>query len=81
VTVVARRACASSREAERLAAAVAADNPDYVRVRAEGRELVVRVRARSAASARASLDDLFAAFLAAERTGATAAPARRPAGD
>ncbi len=69
MTVV-RRSCASAAEADRLRAAVAADNPPYVRVAVEGTELVVRVRASSAASARATLEDLLACLSAAERAGA-----------
>ncbi|MGI0071367.1 MAG: KEOPS complex subunit Pcc1 [Thermoplasmata archaeon] len=67
VTVVARRACASAAEAGRLRAALAADNPSFVRVNIEGSDLVVRLTATSAASARASLDDLLACLAVAEK--------------
>lgn len=69
--MVVRRSCASVEEAHRLRAAVAVDNPAFVRVEVEGTSLVVRVVAASAASARATLDDLLACLHAAER----AAPA------
>jgi hypothetical protein len=67
VSVVLRHACASATEADRLRAAVVADNPDYVRVDVEGADLVVRVTAPSPGSARATLDDLLACVSAAER--------------
>ncbi len=70
MTVLLRRRCADPAEAARLSSAVVADNPEYVRVSAEGPELVVRLTAPSAASARASLEDLLACLAAAERTGA-----------
>lgn len=65
-----RRACTSAAEADRLRAAVAADNPSFVEVAVEGSALVVRVRAPSAQSARATLDDLLACLGAAERSAA-----------
>jgi hypothetical protein len=68
VTAEVRRSCASPAEAERLRAAVAADNPEYVRVGVEGSDLVVRLEAPTAASARATLDDLLGCLAAAERT-------------
>jgi hypothetical protein len=67
VTAVVRRTCASRAEAERLRAAVAADNPPFVHVDVEGADLVVQLTAASAASARASLEDLLACLGAAER--------------
>jgi hypothetical protein len=70
VTVVVRHRCASEVAADRLARAVAADNPAHVRVTAEGAELVVRVAPGSAASVRATLDDLLACIAAADRTAA-----------
>jgi hypothetical protein len=70
VTAVVRRACASTTEADRLRAAVTADNPAFVRVEVEGTTLVVRVTAQSAPSARATLEDLLACLSAAERAGA-----------
>jgi hypothetical protein len=75
VTVLVRHVCASAREAEALRLAVAADNPAYLDVRADGRELLLRVVARSAASARTTLEDALACLKAAERV---AGSARRP---
>ena len=63
-----RHTCASAAEARALLDSVRADTPDYVRLSAEGTELRVRLTARSAASARATLEDLFACLRAAERT-------------
>jgi hypothetical protein len=75
VTVVVRRRCRDPREAEALRAAVVADNPSYVAVTAEGSELVVRLTAPSAASARTTLEDLLACLKVAERTaGAAGSP-------
>ncbi|HTT73307.1 MAG TPA: KEOPS complex subunit Pcc1 [Thermoplasmata archaeon] len=62
------RTAATAAVAARLAAAVAADNPPFVRVTVDGPTLTVRVDGRSAASVRATLDDLLACLLAAERT-------------
>lgn len=45
-----------------------ADNPPYVSVEAVGSEIEVRLNATSAASARATIDDLLACLRAAERT-------------
>jgi len=66
VTVVVRRACANRTLAERLRAAVAADNPAYVAVTVEGTDLEIRLTSASAASARATLEDLLACLKAAE---------------
>jgi len=60
--------------AHALRAAVVADNPPFVSVELDGPELVVRLRSRSAASARATLEDLLACLSAAERS-----PAAGPA--
>jgi hypothetical protein len=68
VTVVVRRRCRDPKEAESLRSAVVADNPPYVEVAVEGSELVVRVAAASAASARTTLEDLLACLKVAERT-------------
>jgi hypothetical protein len=73
VTVVARRRCFDRREAEALRAVVVADNPSYVEVTTEDRDLVVRLTATSAASARTTLEDLLACLKAAERTAGVAA--------
>ena len=67
MTVTVRHRCARRSLAEALRRAVIADNPSYVAVTTEGTELVVRVTARSAASARTTLDDLMACLSAAER--------------
>lgn len=48
--------------------AVRADNPDFVSVEVLGNEIEIRLTADSAASARATLDDLLACLRAAERT-------------
>jgi hypothetical protein len=66
VTVTVRRACVSAAFAERLRAAVAADTPDYVAVTVAGSELRIRLTAPTAASARATLEDLLACLKAAE---------------
>jgi hypothetical protein len=68
VTVTVRRTFPTPEVARRLAAAVGADNPSFVRVEVEGSELTVRLTSRSAASARATLDDLMACLRAAERS-------------
>jgi hypothetical protein len=68
VTVEIRRTWPSADIAARIAKVVAVDNPEYVEVRAQGAELIVRVRSTSAASARASVDDLLACLHVAEAT-------------
>ena len=78
MTVTVRRACASAAEAEALAAAVRADSPEFVGLSVEGSAFVVRVRAPSAASARATFEDLMACLKVAERTIAVAAPGAGP---
>ena len=72
MTVEIRRTWPSADIAARISRAVAVDNPEYVEVRAQGAELIVRVRSSSAASARASVDDLLACLRAAEETVAMA---------
>jgi len=47
---------------------VAADNPSFVSVEADGNDIEVRLTASSAASARTTLEDLLACLRAAERT-------------
>jgi len=47
-----------------------ADTPEFVSVTAVGNAVEVRLTARSAASARATLEDLLACLRAAERTAA-----------
>ena len=72
MTAVLRRSCATPAEAHRLRGAVAADNPAFVRVEVEGADLIVRVTAESAESARATLEDLLACLSAAERASTAA---------
>ena len=67
LTVVVRRRCASPAEAEALRRAVQVDTPDFVRIATRGAELEIALSATSAASARATLEDLFACLKAAER--------------
>jgi hypothetical protein len=66
VTVTVRRACPDRGVAERLRAAVAADNPGFVEVHVVGTVLEIRLTAGSPASARATLEDLLACLKAAE---------------
>jgi len=56
--------------------ALRADNPSFVTVEADGSDIEIRLSATSAASARATLEDLLACLRAAERTAAdgTVAP-------
>ncbi len=67
MTVVVRRRCRSPEAARALRAAVRADTPDFVRFRVRGPTLTIRLEAATAASARATLDDLLACLGAAER--------------
>jgi hypothetical protein len=67
VTVALRRPYASSEVARRIAAALGADNPAFVRVRVEGSALAIELTVPSPGSARATLDDLLACLQAAER--------------
>ena len=48
--------------------AVRADNPSFVHVESQGSTIEIRLTASSAASARATLEDLLACLRAAERT-------------
>jgi hypothetical protein len=48
--------------------AVRADNPSFVTIESDGTEIEVRLTATSAASARATLEDLLACLRAAEHT-------------
>ncbi len=45
-----------------------ADNPSFVSVEVDGRDIEIRLTASSAASARSTLEDLLACLRAAERT-------------
>jgi hypothetical protein len=78
VTVVVRRRCADPDEARRLAAAVAADNPPHVVAAADGALLELRVAPASAASVRATLDDLLSGIAAAEGAARSGRATRRP---
>ena len=66
MSVTVRRTCPDPELAERLRAAVAADNPDFVDARVVGSVLEIRVTASSPASARSTLEDLLACLKAAE---------------
>ena len=68
MTVRLRGSFPDATTALRVAAAVRADNPAYVSVEAVGNEIEIRLTAPSAASARATLEDLLACVRAAERT-------------
>ncbi|MGD0587558.1 MAG: KEOPS complex subunit Pcc1 [Thermoplasmata archaeon] len=52
----------------RVVDALRADNPSFVSVEAVGNEIEIRLTSSSAASARATLEDLLACLRAAERT-------------
>jgi transcription factor Pcc1 len=71
VSVTVRRRCRSPGAARSLRDAVSADTPEFVRLELDGSSLVVRLTAPSAASARATLDDLLACLAAAERATGT----------
>ena len=71
MTVTVRHPCGRRAVAEALRRAVVADNPSYVEVTTEGADLIVRVMARSASSARTTLDDLMACLSVAERAAAS----------
>jgi hypothetical protein len=81
VTVELRRVCACEAEARALVAAVRADTPDFVRLRADGAAVEIGVTARSAASARATLEDLLACLRAAERSAEAAGGPTKDAGE
>lgn len=66
MTVEVRRRGGSERAARALLDSVRADTPDFVHLAVEGSELVIRLEAKSAASARATLEDLLACLKAAE---------------
>ncbi len=55
--------------------ALRADNPSFVTVEADGSGIEIRLSTTSAASARATLEDLLACLRAAERTAADGAVA------
>jgi len=68
VTVTARREYPDATTAEQVARAIGADNPPYVRVERNGSTLVLRWSGPTAASVRATSEDLFAGLRAAELT-------------
>lgn len=77
VTVELRRRYPSDELADRIARALAADRPAFLGTSTEGPELRFTVRAPSAESARATLEDLLACVQVAERTlGVPAVPER-----
>ncbi|HYA70447.1 MAG TPA: KEOPS complex subunit Pcc1 [Thermoplasmata archaeon] len=63
--------------ARRVVEAVRADNPAFVQVEVVGSEIEVRLTALSAASARATLEDLLACLRAAEHTASEGAVAAK----
>jgi Transcription factor Pcc1 len=67
LTVRLRAACDRPATARALRDAVRADTPGFVGLRVRGSNLEVEVHAASAASARATLDDLLACLKAAEQ--------------
>lgn len=68
MTVELERRYERAEAAHQVAAALAADNPAHVEVHADDEgHLRIRVVARSAASARATLEDLLACVQVAER--------------
>lgn len=84
VEVTLEREYASGEEATALLQALEPDRPEYLETSREGARVRFRVVARSAASARATLEDLLAALSAAERArglrpalGSRRPPARR----
>jgi hypothetical protein len=79
VTVVVRRACADAEDARRLERAIAVDNPAHVEATVEGSTLVLRVAPSTAASVRATLDDLLRGVAAAEGAARSGKP-RPPSG-
>ncbi len=62
-----RRRCGSATVARRLARALEADRPAFLRTGVRGSVLTFAFRAPNAASARATCDDLLACLAAAER--------------
>jgi hypothetical protein len=55
-----------------LRRALLADSPEYVQLAVEGSDLVIRTRAPSARTVRATFEDLLACIQAAERTARSA---------
>ena len=72
MTVVVHHTAATPDAARALRNALVADNPPYVTVEVRDREMTIRLAATSAASARATLEDLLACVRAAEGAAAAA---------
>jgi hypothetical protein len=72
VTVTARREYPDAAMAEQVARAIAVDNPAQVRAERHGSTLELRWSGPTAASVRATAEDLFACIRAAEQTLKTA---------
>ena len=68
MTVTLARRYDDPRAAGQVATAIGADNPNHIHVRVARGAIEIRVAAPSAASARATLEDLMACVQAAERT-------------
>ncbi len=77
MTVGLRARCADARTARALRDAVRADTPGFVRLEVRGPLLEIRLRPATAASARATVDDLLACLKAAERSVEVDAPSAR----
>ncbi|MGI0156397.1 MAG: KEOPS complex subunit Pcc1 [Thermoplasmata archaeon] len=80
IEVTMERDYATSREAEELRLALEPDRPSYLDTSRDGSTLRFHVRGTSAASVRATLDDLLAALTAAERTRGIGSPSRQGRG-
>lgn len=68
MTVTARREYPDARMADQVARAIATDHPPQVRAERIGSTLELRWSGPTAASVRATADDLFACIRAAEQT-------------
>lgn len=68
MTVTARREYPDATMAEQVARAIAADNPPHVHAERSGSTLELRWSGPTAASVRATSEDLFACIRAAEQT-------------
>ena len=78
MTVRLERRYDSANQAERLRAALAADDPEFLRSGTDGPTLWITVEAPSAASARTTLEDAIACLQAAERTLALTSRGAKP---
>jgi len=68
VTVTARREYPDATMAEQVARAIGTDHPPYVQAERHGSTLELRWSGPTAASVRATAEDLFAGIRAAEQT-------------